>query len=129
MNHNVNTFHDELYREHAAALEAFIEARRAWQAFFEGPGGLGKAPDESQLYTAAQKMVGSELKQVEQERVFHEALDRAKRYLDEFQAFSISCTRMKENLDRTLARSAATGDTSKATRRLSRKLVEEEGGP
>ena len=33
MNHNVNTFHDELYREHAAALEAFIEARRAWQAF------------------------------------------------------------------------------------------------
>ena len=129
MSDNANQFHDELYREHAAALEAFIEARRAWQAFFEGPGGLGKAPDESQLYTAAQKMVGGELKQVEQGRVFHEALDRAKRYLDEFQAFSISCTRMKENLERTSARSVATGETSKGTRRLSRTLVEEEGGP
>jgi type II secretory pathway component PulF len=74
-------------------------------------------------------MVGGELKEVEQGSVFHEALDRAKHYLDEFEAFSISCTRMKESLDRTLARSAATDDTSKATRRLSRKLVEEEGGP
>ena len=129
MNHNVNPFHDEFYREHAAALEAFIEARRAWLAFFEGPSGLGKAPDETQLYTAAQKMVGGGLKEVEQGRESHGALDRAKRYLDEFEAFSISCTRMKESLDRTLARSAATDDTSKATRRLSRKLVEEEGGP
>ena len=33
-------------REHAAALEAFIEARRAWQDFFEGLSGLGKAPSE-----------------------------------------------------------------------------------
>ena len=36
MSDNANQFHDELYREHAAALEAFMEARRAWQDFFEG---------------------------------------------------------------------------------------------
>ena len=129
MSDNANQFHDELYREHAAALEAFIEARRAWQDFFEGPSGLGKAPNEPQLYTAAQKMVGGGLKEVEQGRESHQALDRAKRYLDEFEAFSSSCTRMKEYLDRTSARSAATGETSKGTRRLSRTLVEEEGGP
>ena len=46
MSDNANQFHDELYREHTAALDAFIEARRAWQDFFEGLSGLGKAPSE-----------------------------------------------------------------------------------
>ena len=122
---------DELYTEHAAALEAFIEPRLDWQAFFEEPDGTGEVPDEPQLHAAAGRVVGGEIDGEDQQSiVFPEGLDRAKRHLEAFENFSSSCDRMRKELDRTSSRrSAATGETGKASRRLSRKLVEEEGGP
>ena len=121
MNNNVNQLRDEIYTKHAATLEAFMEARRAWQAFFEGPEGTGNVPDDPQLYAVAWRVVGGEI---------DAGMDKAKHYREEFENFSVSCDRMRKELDRTSsARSAATDDTTKASRRLSRKLVEEEGGP
>jgi hypothetical protein len=128
MSQNIAPFDDDFTREHAAKLEAFAEAHLAWKAMLEL---VGMPCSDREAYRLAQKVVEREFEVTEDlESAFYEGAERAKRYLEELEAFSISCDHMRKKLDDiSRKKPTAEGDTSEGTRRLSRKLVEEEGGP